>query len=133
MCVCDDPRGPPEYTLSYECVYVCNDLGDPPGHITLPPVATYTDEASPCTIWLSTTTWIEKTLTTHTHTHTNLSLCPGGPGGHHTHTYKHTYAQTFLECEEGQAGRGHGRIEWIFSACLKSCEAGSAENTHRPL
>lgn len=41
-------------------VCVRNDLGDPPGHLTLPPVATYANEASPCAIWPATTAWIVK-------------------------------------------------------------------------
>lgn len=51
------------------CVCVWNNLGDPPGHLTPPPVATYTNEASPCAIWPATTAWIVRD-SQHTKTHT---------------------------------------------------------------
>lgn len=52
------------------CVCACNDLGDPPGHLTLPPVATCTDEASPWANWPVTASWI-----CHTHRFQHEASC----------------------------------------------------------
>lgn len=66
------------------CVCVCldNNLGDTPRPLILPPVATYTDEASSCPVWPTTTAWIGK-LSPHT------ELCTKLPSDHciHSHTY----------------------------------------------
>lgn len=45
----------------------CNDLGDPPGHLTLPPVATYADEASSCAICLRPLLGLRSTRRVHKH------------------------------------------------------------------
>lgn len=75
------------------CVCMCGKtLETLHEHLTPPPVATFADEASSCTIWPATTARIVRlSPDTHMRTHTNLHsgrrCCP------HTQNLKHTHTQ----------------------------------------
>lgn len=106
------------------CVCVCNDLGDPPGHLTLPPVATYADEASPCAIWPVTTAWIVKLSPPQKHTQTQISAQTFTLVILSIHSYKvyshKTNTQTTVKSNKGQTGRGQIDLSSMLKNLLGS-------------
>lgn len=101
---------------------VCNDLGDPPGHLTLPPVATYADEASSCAIWPATTAWIAMPSP-----HTQTQFCTMLHARHFVQALIHNivvqkHTQTTVKSDKEQAVGSQSKIDLSSSMLKKTSE-----------